>query len=53
MKQCACAECGHEQPTMDRCEICHSFKVVLVSVIEQWFGPDWRAVFEPTSNEQK
>lgn len=42
-----CAECGHEQPTMDPCAKCRSVRVVLISVIRNLFGADWRKNFEP------
>lgn len=43
--QCACADCGHEQRSMDPCEECRSVRVVLVSVIEDLCGKDWRDAF--------
>lgn len=39
---CVCAQCGHEQPTMDPCARCRSAHVVLVSVVRDAFGADWR-----------
>lgn len=45
--ECVCAECGHEQPSMDPCAKCHSVRVVLVSVIRDLFGEDWRRNFDP------
>jgi hypothetical protein len=44
---CVCAECGHEQPTMDPCAKCRSVRVVLIRVIRDLFGADWRENFEP------
>lgn len=48
-----CADCGHEQPTMDPCAACGSVKVVPISLLEINWGPNWRAEFfgaaEPTS----
>ena len=44
---CACAECGHEQPTMDPCAKCCSVRVVLIKVIRVHFGEDWRRNFAP------
>lgn len=43
--KCACADCGHEQDSMDPCERCGSVRVVLVRLLEELFGPDWRAAF--------
>jgi predicted ATP-dependent serine protease len=42
----ACAECGHEQSTMDRCAKCRSVRVVLQSVIRDLFGEHWRDAFK-------
>lgn len=42
-----CCECGHEQPDMDPCSKCRSVRVVLVSVVRDLFGEDWRRNFEP------
>jgi len=42
---CVCADCGHEQPTMDPCAKCGSVRVVLVKVIRELFGEDWRSNF--------
>lgn len=39
---CVCSECGHEQPTMDRCAKCKSVRVVTTKLIEEVFGKDWR-----------
>lgn len=44
---CVCAECGHEQPSMDPCGRCRSVRVVLVSAIRLLFGDDWRSAFTP------
>jgi hypothetical protein len=44
---CVCANCGHEQPTMAPCAKCRSVRVVLVSVIRDLFGEDWRSAFAP------
>lgn len=44
---CACASCGHEQCTMDPCEKCGSVRTVLISVLEETFGADWRENFAP------
>lgn len=46
-KDCVCAECGHEQSTMDPCEHCRSVRVVLISVIRNLFGDNWRENFAP------
>lgn len=48
---CACADCGHEQPTMDPCACCRSVRVVLVSVIRNLFGANWRDAFAPDAKE--
>lgn len=42
---CACADCGHEQSTMDPCAKCRSVRVVLISVLRDLFGEDWRSNF--------
>lgn len=42
MNAYACAECGHEQSTMEKCEDCRSFRVVLIAVLEENFGENWR-----------
>lgn len=44
---CCCAECGHEQPTLDPCAKCRSVRVVLVRIIRDIFGATWRENFEP------
>lgn len=44
-KTCACADCGHEQITMDPCEACSSVRVVLISVLVECFGTNWRDAF--------
>lgn len=43
---CVCADCGHEQSTMDPCENCRSIRVVLVTVIIKLFGENWRDAFK-------
>ena len=43
---CVCADCGHEQSTMDPCESCRSVKVVLITVIINLFGESWRDAFK-------
>lgn len=46
-KEFVCAECGHEQDSMDRrCDHCKSRQVVLISVVAQLFGADWRQSFK-------
>jgi len=42
----ACAECGFEQDLMNRCQNCGSFRVVLISVLEELFGIDWKSAFD-------
>lgn len=38
-----CADCGHEQAEMMKpCEACNGGRVVLISMIEQAVGKDWR-----------
>lgn len=44
---CVCAVCGHEQATMDPCAKCRSVRVVLVSVVRDVFGDNWRDNFAP------
>jgi hypothetical protein len=44
---CACADCGHEQRDMDPCGRCRSVRVVLVTVIRELLGEDWRSAFAP------
>ncbi len=46
-KDCVCSECGHEQSTMDPCERCRSVRVVLISVVRNLFGDNWRDNFTP------
>lgn len=43
-----CAECGHEEnlSMSTPCVSCGSVRVVLRSVIEATFGPDWREAFK-------
>ena len=42
-KDYVCGDCGHEQSSMSKpCENCGSVKVVLISIIEQELGPNWR-----------
>jgi len=48
---CVCGECGHEQPTMDRCARCRSFRVVLIDVVRCEFGDDWRAACFPSTRQ--
>jgi len=43
--ECVCAECGHEQATMDPCSHCRSVRVVLISVVRDLIGPNWRSAF--------
>lgn len=43
---CACSDCGHEQDSLDRrCDRCDGPRVVLISVLEDLFGPRWREGF--------
>lgn len=44
----ACAECGSKQCSMDRCQNCGSFRVVLISVLEELFGVDWKSILDKT-----
>jgi hypothetical protein len=48
---CVCADCGHEQSTMDPCEKCRSVRVVLVSVVVNLFGENWRDNFKDEPKE--
>ncbi len=43
--ECVCSECGHEQASMDPCKKCGSVRVVLVSVVRELCGEDWRNNF--------
>jgi hypothetical protein len=45
--ECVCSECVHEQSSMDPCGKCRSVRVVLVAVVRDLFGEDWRRNFEP------
>lgn len=45
-----CADCGHEQDTMFRCFKCNGFRVILQSMAEQLFGPNWRKCFDADPN---
>ena len=57
--ECVCADCGHEQALvpgpgaggMGPCERCRSARVVLVTVIRELFGDDWRDAFKPDPTE--
>lgn len=49
---CVCAGCGHEQSTMDPCESCRSVRTVLVTVVRDLFGENWRDAFAPEENAQ-
>jgi hypothetical protein len=52
MNNYACSECGNEQDSMYRpCDKCGSYRVVLVSFIEQHFGKNWRDNFTKEENE--
>jgi hypothetical protein len=43
-----CADCGTEKDTMQgTCDSCGSVRIVLLSMIEQIAGPNWRDSFEP------
>ena len=48
---CVCADCGHEQSTMDPCAKCRSVRVVLVTVIVNLFGENWRDAFKPDQED--
>lgn len=41
-KKWACADCGAEYDTDDRCVKCGGFRVVLTSVLVETFGPHWK-----------
>lgn len=57
--ECVCADCGYEQPIvpgpgsggMGPCERCRSVRVVLVTVIRELFGENWRDAFKPDPTE--
>ena len=52
--ECVCADCGHEQSMepgfgaggMGPCERCQSARVVLVTVVRDLFGVNWRDSFK-------
>ena len=45
-KKYVCGACGYEQDEMDRpCDSCGSIRVVLIKVIEDLLGSDWRKYF--------
>lgn len=46
MNEYVCADCGTERKDMNSCEVCKSVRVVLISVVEDLFGPDWKKAFE-------
>jgi predicted ATP-dependent serine protease len=47
-----CADCSHEQDSMDRkCDKCSSIRVVLISMAKQFFGADWRDNFKEIKNK--
>ena len=48
---CVCAECGHEQETMDPCQKCRSVRVVLISAVRDLFGENWRDAFKDEPEE--
>ena len=41
-----CIDCGNDQETSDKCTNCSSFRVVLLSVVIQIFGPEWGKDFK-------
>jgi hypothetical protein len=42
-----CADCGHEQHSMDTpCDECKSVRVVSIKWVEDLIGPDWRDNFD-------
>ena len=42
-----CSECGEYAKSMtELCSNCKSFKIVLVSVLEDCFGPNWKEMIE-------
>lgn len=45
-----CADCGHEQNSMNRCEECQGPRVILQSFAKAQFGPNWRKAFLPLSH---
>lgn len=45
-KEWVCADCGREYDEGNLCRYCGSVRVVLKSVVEELFGPDWRKAFE-------
>ena len=51
IKDWVCADCGHEQHTSSLCEHCLGFRVILISVAAEHFGPNWRDAFIGGRNE--
>jgi len=46
MNPYVCADCGHEQDSMDRrCDKCNSPRVISIAVAQDLFGDDWRDAF--------
>ena len=44
----ACADCGAEKDTMKgTCDNCGSVRIILISMIEESFGKNWRDNFKP------
>jgi hypothetical protein len=48
-KKCVCCDCGQTQDTMVRCVRCGSVRTVLLSMILDLVGPDWRVNFDDPS----
>jgi len=44
-KKWACADCGTSAPDSKPCSKCGSVRVVLISVLVDTFGEDWRKYF--------
>jgi predicted amidophosphoribosyltransferase len=46
-KDYVCADCGHDQDSMNRCcDKCRSIRMVALSFVKLHFGEDWRKKFE-------
>ena len=46
-----CADCGHEQNTIQKCEKCQSFRVILLKVAKELFGENYKDCFDPEKNK--
>lgn len=54
MNNFVCADCGHEQDSMEKpCGRCYRNRVVMISVVEETFGCNWRTAFWTVSQDVK